>query len=153
MITILHHRDDEMAEVIFKVFQASYAVEAAILNLQSFPPLSRTQDYFLSRSTEFYGFYSGKIIAGIIEIECHAHYTDIHSLVVHPSFFKQGIASKLLTFVEGKKLGDVFLVETAIDNIPAVRLYQKFNYIEIAQWNTDFGIRKVRFRKEKNIIA
>jgi len=41
-----------------------------------------------------------------------------------------------------------FMVETGAKNKPASVLYRKFDFIEIKQWETDFGIRKVRFERQ-----
>ncbi len=42
MINILDQEEDTIAEKIYDVFQASYAVEAELLGAKDFPPLKRT---------------------------------------------------------------------------------------------------------------
>jgi hypothetical protein len=32
-------------------------------------------------------------------------------------------------------------------NMPATKLYKKFNFIEVAQWDTDHGVRKIKFER------
>ena len=44
---------------------------------------------------------------------------------------------------------DLFVVETGVDNEPASKLYLKLGFIEVQQWDTDFGIRKVKFELKK----
>ena len=41
----------------------------------------------------------------------------------------------------------VFVVETGVKNIPATELYKKLGFTEVKQWDTDFGVRKVKFQK------
>lgn len=41
----------------------------------------------------------------------------------------------------------IFTVETGIDNQPAIKLYESFGFQELEQWDTNHGIRKVRFEK------
>jgi hypothetical protein len=38
-----------------------------------------------------------------------------------------------------------FTVETGLENIPASKLYTSFNFKEVKQWDTDHGVRKIRF--------
>ena len=95
----------------------------------------------------FYGFYIDNQLAGVIEIESDNQTTNINSLVVHPDFFRRGIAWQLLEFTFNTSNSEIFIVETGANNKPAVELYLKFGFKEIKQWNTDFGIRKVRFKK------
>jgi len=39
----------------------------------------------------------------------------------------------------------VFTVETGLENIPASKLYTSFHFKEVKQWDTDHGVRKIRF--------
>jgi hypothetical protein len=43
---------------------------------------------------------------------------------------------------------NLFVVETGVENVPASKLYIKFGFIEVNQWNTDHGIRKIKFEKK-----
>ena len=70
-------------------------------------------------------------------------------MVVAPKFFRQGIASQLLEFVFDTFDSNVFMVETGVANDPATTLYKKFGFKEVKQWDTDHGVRKVKF--ERNI--
>jgi hypothetical protein len=40
-----------------------------------------------------------------------------------------------------------FTVETGLMNMPATKLYKKFNFKEVAQWDTDHGVRKIKFER------
>lgn len=66
---------------------------------------------------------------------------------MHPLFFRRGIAKTLLLFVFNKFNSDLFTVETGINNKPATELYKKLGFVEIKQWNTELGIKKVLFEK------
>ena len=41
----------------------------------------------------------------------------------------------------------VFTVETGLVNQPAIKLYKGFGFQETKQWETDHGVRKIRFEK------
>jgi predicted GNAT family N-acyltransferase len=39
----------------------------------------------------------------------------------------------------------LFVVETGLANEPASKLYRKFGFTEVKIWDTDHGIRKIKF--------
>ncbi|WP_243396938.1 GNAT family N-acetyltransferase [Flagellimonas pacifica] len=94
MIESLNDKETEIDRYIYRVFQTSYKIEANLLqvNYQDFPPLKRTIKDFQTSATNFYGFFQESNLAAVIEID---EVTDICSLVVHPSYFRQGIAKQL----------------------------------------------------------
>lgn len=150
MIQKLDNKDRVISQKIRAVFQKSYAVEAKLLNAKNFPPLQRILGNFLQSNTTFFGFLKNEKFAGIIEIsEYHSH-THINSLVVEPQFFRQGIASKLMQYVIHKFDSKRITVETGVLNTPACQLYKNFNFKEVMQWDTDHGVRKIRFERTNN---
>ena len=42
------------------------------------------------------------------------------------------------------------MVETGVENEPAILLYKKFGFKEVKQWDTDHGIRKIRLERNIN---
>jgi N-acetylglutamate synthase-like GNAT family acetyltransferase len=147
MIEKLQNSKLEIAEKIRAVFQVSYKVEAKLLAAVNFPPLQRPLEKYRESSTEFYGYSKDGELAGVVEIDANNNYILIRSLVIHPTFFRQGIAGKLIEFVFKTFDSNLFVVETGLANGPATALYKKFGFIEVHQWDTDHGIRKVKFEK------
>ena len=147
MIEKLKNSDLAMAKKIRIVFQASYKIEAKLLNATNFPPLQRTLENYIQSKTAFYGYSINGELAAVVEINTDNNFILIRSLVVHPDFFRQGIAGKLIEFVFDTFESDLFVVETGLANGPASKLYEKFGFVAVHQWNTDFGIRKVKFEK------
>jgi len=147
MIEKIDHKNAAVAEKIHAVFQVSYTVEAKLLKAVDFPPLKRSSIDFLLSDTEFYGFLNKKEVVGVIEIRRDSSRTHIQSLVVDPKYFRQGIAGKLITFVFSAFNSMTYTVGTGVENIPAIALYKKFGFMEIVQWNTDHGVRKVKLLK------
>jgi len=147
MIIKINNKENNITEEIRAIFQASYAVEAQMLNAVDFPPLQRTVSQFLNSNSEFYAYYLIKNIAGVIEIENDKDLTHIQSLVVYPKYFRNGIGRKLVQFILDTYKSKVFTVETGIDNHPAIKLYKSFGFQEQKQWDTNHGVRKVRFEK------
>ena len=147
MITKINNKRNEIAKEIRDIFQSSYAVEAEMLKAIDFPPLKRTISQFLNSNSEFYAYYITQDIAGLIEIENNQDITHIQSLVVYPKYFRNGIGSKLVQFILDTYKSKIFTVETGIDNHPAIKLYKSFGFQEQEQWDTNHGVRKVRFEK------
>ena len=147
MISKINNKETKIAEEIRAIFQASYTVEAEMLKAVDFPPLKRTVSQFLNSNSEFYAYYLIKNIAGVIEIENNENLTHIQSLVVYPKYFRNGIGSKLVQFILDNYKAKIFTVETGIDNHPAIKLYKSFGFQEQEQWDTNHGVRKVRFKK------
>ncbi|HEY5688283.1 MAG TPA: N-acetyltransferase [Yeosuana sp.] len=148
MIVELQNADLETSNKIRAVFQVSYAVEAEILKAVDFPPLKRNLESFLSSPNTFYGFLKNEELAAVAEIDHTNKAIHIQSLVVNPEFFRQGIASKMLEFVLNSYDSKLFTVETGVENEPATALYEKFNFKEVKQWDTDHGVRKIRFERK-----
>ena len=147
MIERLDNKNIFVAEKIRTVFQLSYAIEAKLLRAIDFPPLKRTISQFLNSNSEFYAYYLNQNIAGLIEIKNNQDLTHIQSLVVYPKYFRKGIGRKLVQFVLGTYKSIIFTVETGVDNYPAIKLYISLGFEEQNQWDTNHGIRKVKFKK------
>jgi ribosomal protein S18 acetylase RimI-like enzyme len=147
MIEKLKNSDLVMAKKIQIVFQASYKIEAKLLNATNFPPLQRTLENYIQSKTAFYGYSKNGELAAVVEINTAHDFIRIRSLVVHPDFFRRGIAGKLIEFVFETFESNLFIVETGLANGPATKLYEKFGFVAVHQWDTDFGIRKVKFEK------
>ena len=84
-------------------------------------------------------------VAAVIELDANKKVVHIQSLVVDPKYFRQGIGRKLVQYVLDKYEVELITVETGVDNLPAISLYKSFGFKEIKQWDTDHGVRKIRF--------
>ena len=147
MFIKINNNETKIAEEIRAIFQVSYAVEAEILKAVDFPLLKRTVSQFMDINSEFYAYYLTRNIAGVIEIDNDQNITHIQSLVVDPKYFRKGIGRKLVQFTLDTYRSKLFTVETGIDNQPAIKLYTSFGFQELKQWDTNHGIRKIRFEK------
>lgn len=150
MIEKLQNNEIEISKRIRTVFQASYKIEAKLLNATDFPPLKRPLENYVKSNTVFFGYLKNEGIAGVIEIDHNNDYTLIRSLVVDPTFFRQGIAKKLMKFVLDRFDSKLFVVETGLENGPATKLYETFGFIEVKQWVTNHGVRKIKFERRAN---
>ncbi|MEP0131741.1 MAG: GNAT family N-acetyltransferase [Eudoraea sp.] len=145
MIRTLNHKNQHVAHAIRSVFQASYAIEAKLLNATDFPPLKRTVKEFLDSKNAFYGYYVEDTLAGVVEVKADESNTHIQSLVVHPNFFRQRIGSALVQFVLDTYTTKTITVETGLANEPAKDLYYGFHFRKVREYDTTNGIRKIAF--------
>ena len=147
MIRKLEHQKTGVAEAIREVFQASYAVEAKLLKAVDFPPLQRPLEGFTESSNDFYGCIKDGALAGVVEVDDSGPRTHIQSLVVHPEYFRMGIGSRLATMVLNTYDSSCFTVETGLANAPATELYLKLGFKKTGEYDTDHGVRKVKFER------
>jgi len=143
MITKLDNSNENIAEQIFKVFQNSYKIEAQLIGTVNFPPLLRRAKDIQNATTQFYGFSENACLAAVIEIAIEDKHLDINSLTVDPSYFRKGIANKLISYVLESMDFSKAIVETAVVNIPAINLYKKHGFVEFKRWTPPHGIKKL----------
>jgi ribosomal protein S18 acetylase RimI-like enzyme len=148
MITKLEHCDAEIADHIFSIFQASYKIEAQLIGAANFPPLSRSAADIAQSGSQFYGFSENASLAAVIEIVLEDGCLDINSLTVSPDYFRRGIASKLIHYVLVNFEHTQAVVETAVGNHPAIKLYQQHGFVEYKRWTPSHGIEKLAMSVE-----
>lgn len=145
-ITRLRHTDHSVALQIQKVFFSAYKVEAKLIGVTNFPPLERKVADIVASDTTFYGsHYDGQLCA-VIEIGYYDPQLNINSLVVHPDYFRQGLARELMRFVLNHYHWETAEVETALANMPAITLYEQFGFTETRRFQASMGITKVSLR-------
>lgn len=146
IIKKLNHTNLAIATKMRVIFQESYAVEAKLLKAVNFPPLQRPLEGYIKSKTTFFGYHIEGEIVGVIEVNSNEKATHINSLVVSPHFFRQGIGRQLIQHILQHFSSKVFTVETGLENIPASKLYTSLGFKEVRQWDTDHGVRKIRFK-------
>lgn len=157
MITQLDNASDLVAKQIHTTFQRAYQIEAELIGTYNFPPLSRTVTHIQSSQTLFYGFYDDTQLAGVIELESNDNQLEINSLVVDPELFRKGIANRLMHFVlnDFASIAPIkpttIVVETAVVNEPAIRLYKKHDFVEFKRWTPEHGIEKLALIRSENV--
>lgn len=149
MIHLLDNKNQATALKIQNLFRASYQVEAELLEVVDFPPLKRPLQAYIDTKTDFYGYWKDDACWAIVEVERLENMTDIHSLVVHPDYFRQGLGRQLMNFILKTYDSDAYIVETGWKNEPAKKLYQSLGFKEVKKWTTQDNIEKVKFIKSK----
>lgn len=146
----IDHRVPAIAETIYQLQQASYIVESELIGYPAseFPPLQVTAEQIEQEEATFLGYRVGAQLVGVVSFAVGPRERDIGRLVVHPDFFRRGIAGALLWAVESRAgVGQTLTVSTAEENIPAVRLYEKFGYELTERIRLPNGVVLVRLTK------
>ncbi|WP_444956982.1 GNAT family N-acetyltransferase [Microbulbifer sp. ZKSA002] len=143
MIIKLDNLNEKIANQIFTIFQRSYKVEAQLIGVADFPPLSRSAQDIKNSKSQFYGFIDNEYLAATIEIAIEDRRLEINSLTVDPDYFRKGIAGKLLSYILDEFEFIDAIVETAAVNEPAINLYKKYGFVEFKRWIPSHGIKKV----------
>jgi ribosomal protein S18 acetylase RimI-like enzyme len=131
-VQLLNHREPAVAEAIHVIQMAAYAQEASLLGAKEFPPLDRIVRDIQSSSEQFFGALTGSLIVGALGLESlsDADGVNISSLVVLPSWQRQGIGRLLLSAVLAELEGREIHVSTGAKNGPALALYAAFSFVE-----------------------
>ncbi len=116
------------------------------MEIENFPPLKRSISNIQESKTQFWGYFKATEMAAVVEFELDNNLLDIHSFVVLPKYFRQGIASKLIKHLLNSLKWDSAVVETAKANNPAIFLYKKHGFTEDEVWTTNDGIEKIKLK-------
>lgn len=145
----IDHTNADLARQIEDLWQRAYSKEAEWLGLTDFPPLRRSLDHIIASKTQFIGGCDKQRLVAVIEISLQGSMLDISSLLVDPDSFRKGYASRLLAWVLDTLSWQRVTVSTAIKNIPAVKLYQKFGFQEVQRSETPEKITLVTFERTR----
>lgn len=111
--------------------RAAYQVEADLITFADLPPLKDTTASLQASGETFWGYVVTSDLAGAISFKMIAATLDIHRLMVHPRYFRRGIASALLRFVHEQALvggATRLIVSTGAANTPACTLYRGYGF-------------------------
>lgn len=116
---------------------AAYAQEAVFLGITDFPPLQRTVNDILQSSESFLGAFEDHTLVGALSTQPDE--TDnsfqITSLVVHPKHQRKGVGRGLLQACIEQHASSTMTVQTAVANVPALRLYAEFQFTPCRRWS------------------
>jgi len=148
MIKRLNLKDIETVKRIMDLQRDSYKIEAQLIGFYEIPALKETIESLQQCDEIFYGYYINDVLAGIISFKIIDDVLDIHRVAIHPSFFRMGIADKLINFIEGLDSNiSRIVVCTGKDNLPAVNLYLKNGYKKKKDIEIKNGIYITEFEK------
>ena len=127
-----------VAQIIYDLRQKCYRQEALEIGVVDFPPLKKTVSEIVGDVGEYYAVVHDDSICGIL----HFEEPNINSLIVCPSLQRKGVASMLMESLLSQYKGTFVTVSTAKKNVPAVKLYERFNF-RVSSYQVRDGIDKV----------
>lgn len=135
------------ARAVLELQRSSYAVEAEIIGSRALPPLFETLEELRYSSEDFHGYFLEESLVGAISTKKRGNILDIHRLFVGPDYFRRGIGSSLLRFVEGSGEWEEITVSSGAKNEPAKRLYLSHGFVEAGEKEVVPGLFVIRFEK------
>lgn len=148
MIKLLKHKDMKIAEEIVRLQKASYIVEAKLIDFMQIPPLMELPEDIIKSDETYYGYYVEDNLAGIISYTIEKDVLDICKVAIYPDFFKRGIATKLIKFVEQTNGIKSIIVSTGLKNSPAVNLYTSLGFVKNHECEVAPDVYIVNFEKK-----
>lgn len=125
MIKPIDIRLHEVAERILRTQIPSYQVEAKLIGFDGIPPLHDTVESLQGCGETFFVYEVEGQSAGAISYEQEGMEVTICRMMVHPDFFRRGIARQLLCHVLEVVASSSFVhVSTGASNEPALALYR-----------------------------
>jgi GNAT superfamily N-acetyltransferase len=128
-IRLLNLTNSELAERALLIQKLAYRIEADLIGFDGIPPLHETVEDLQSSGETFLGCFVDEVLAGVISYAIEGHTLDIGRLVVHPDYFRRGIAQVLVGTVERIDPNvQHIIVSTGALNTPARSFYEKLGY-------------------------
>lgn len=114
---------------VLELQRTAYQIEADLIGNDNIPPLHESLSELQNCGETFYGYFVGEALAGATAYKLLGSTLDIHRLMVHPDFFRRGIARKLIEHIESlHPEAQRAIVQTGSMNLPAIKLYQQLGY-------------------------
>lgn len=144
MIRAIDVEEFGQALLLLQLQMEAYLLEAEWLGLSDVPPLRDSVSSLSDSGESFFGWYEdagNEEFAGAIAYGRDQDSTIISRLMVRSAYFRKGIASALLRFVEEREAGGLPLkVIASTHNIPAMRLYEKHGFRVVSVHETAAGV-------------
>lgn len=148
MIKKIDITDPKVAIEVLFIQIPSYKVEAEIIGYYDIPPLRDTPEKLQQCGETFFGYYLEGVLCGVISIKVKNDVIDIHRLIVHPKYFRKGIAQMLLDYIESNiESIETIIVSTGSKNIPAVIFYEKNGFSKIEETKINEHLILTNFKK------
>ncbi|MGB7337592.1 MAG: GNAT family N-acetyltransferase [Phototrophicaceae bacterium] len=147
-IRTLNFTNDALVQRALTIQKLAYRIEADLIGFDGIPQLHQTiQDLRTSEET-FIGYFVDEVLAGMLSYSIDEHILDIGRLVIHPDYFRRGIARQLVDYALAIPDIKCWEVATGASNHPARRLYEGLGFDLIEEISLSVGVTIARYAKE-----
>lgn len=149
MILLVDIHQPEIAQQIYTLQQAAYRIEGELIGYAALPPLLESLETLQQSGEQFLAFQEAGQLAGVLAYTRNDSVLEICRMMVSPAYFRRGIAAKLLQALEAIEAEvNQIVVSTAAQNLPALALYQKYNYRHRFTTTLPDGLKLVTLSKQ-----
>lgn len=148
-VKLLSLKDRQLAERVIALQFDAYLVEAELMGLKDLPPMHETVESLrLSRET-FWGSFDGAELVGVLSATEKGDVTEICRLMVAPTHFRRGIATRLLAHALAMAGPDATChVSTGRANAPAIALYKQHGFEETSVREVEGGVEMIMLTRK-----
>jgi ribosomal protein S18 acetylase RimI-like enzyme len=140
--------DDAVTRRVLEIQRAAYSVEADLVGHNLIPPLHETFAELQSQPLIFLGVSCDRTLAGVLGYRRDRDTVDIDRVAVDPSFFRRGLATRLLRELFARERDATrFTVSTGLGNQPAISLYERFGFRLVGEGEPAPGARVVLLQR------
>ncbi|NEN84187.1 GNAT family N-acetyltransferase [Paenibacillus elgii] len=148
MIRPIDLSDQNAVLELLSLQQVAYRIEAELVGFEEIPPLLDSPLTLRESGEAFFGCYMDERLVGAAACKQSPKEMTVCRMMVHPDWFRHGIASRLLEHIEQHvPPGTLIKVATGTNNTPAVRLYEKHGYEPVQVQLLALGITLTQFQK------
>ncbi|WP_010502172.1 GNAT family N-acetyltransferase [Paenibacillus elgii] len=148
MIRPIDLSDQNAVLELLSLQQVAYRIEAELVGFEEIPPLLDSPLSLRESGEAFFGCYLDERLVGAAACKQSPKEMTVCRMMVHPDWFRHGIASRLLEHIEQHvQPGTLIKVATGTNNTPAVRLYEKHGYEPVQVQLLAPGITLTQFQK------
>ncbi|WP_043932871.1 GNAT family N-acetyltransferase [Bacillus sp. EB01] len=149
MIKEINITRKDIAQEVLDIQLPAYMTEAKLIDFYEIPTLNDTVETLRQCGERFCGYYENGSLCGAISYKLISETVDIHRLMVHPDYFRKGIANQLLAYLEERNPdADSLVVSTGSGNTPAIRFYEKHGFQRIGERKVADNLKIALFRKD-----
>ncbi len=150
MIEVLEITDETTAIEVHKLQTMAYQIEADLIKNDKIPYLTQgLSDLMRTEGETFIGYKNdeGKLL-GVFSFKiANEGVLDVHRFMVHPSMFRQGVASSLLTYAKENFNIRKIIAQTGSANTPAIEFYKNNGIDFVCNIQVDRSLELATFEK------
>ncbi|PAE18561.1 GNAT family N-acetyltransferase [Bacillus sp. 7504-2] len=120
---------EEYGKEVLELQKRSYQVEAELIGSNEIPPLKETLAQLKQCGEAFIGYFIDEELVGVLSFKIVKDVIDLHRVMVHPAYFRKGIAKQMVEYIEKKwESRPMMIVSTGAKNLPAIKFYSRLGF-------------------------